>query len=257
MRADELQRMYECEDRYWWFLGRKVILTEMLRQLLPPGETRRVVDVGCGSGATLLALHEFGSVVGIDSAGLALDFCRQRGLRHLIQGQAGSLPLQTGSVDLLTLLDVLEHIPDDRAALHELHRVLAPQGWLFLAVPAYQFLWSEHDEALSHCRRYTAAELRGKVEGAGFTIIRLSYVITTLFPLAAIFRLGQRFLGRKKEPQTALIEPPDLINRFFYHTLVWEARLLRSWNLPWGLTVLCAARKAEPGESFSGGKMVV
>jgi SAM-dependent methyltransferase len=235
--------MYECEDRYWWFLGRKVILAEVLRALLPPGRSRRVLDVGCGSGATLVVLQEFGPVMGLDPAWLALQFCRERGLRDLLQGEASFLPLQAGRVDLLTLLDVLEHIPDDHAALRELHRVLAPDGWLLLAVPAYQFLWSEHDEALSHCRRYTAPELRAKVEEAGFTVVRLSYAITALFPLAVVFRLAQRLLKRRREPKTALIEPPGLINRFFYRTLVWEARWLRFRNLPCGLTVLCAARK--------------
>lgn len=245
MRADELQRMYECEDSYWWFRGRKVILREMLRLLLAPNRPRHILDVGCGSGATLLALREFGEAVGLDRASLALHFCRQRGLRKLLQGQAGSLPIQAGGVDLVTLLDVLEHLFDDRAALREMHRVLAPGGWLFLAVPAYPFLWSEHDEALSHWRRYTAPELRAKVEAAGFTIVRLSYAVTLLLPLAAALRMAQRLAGPKREPKTALIEPPRPVNLFFYQTLVWEARWLRSRDLPCGLTVLCAARKEE------------
>jgi SAM-dependent methyltransferase len=243
VRADELQRMYECEDSYWWFRGRKVILVEMLRLLLAPNRSRRILDVGCGSGATLLALREFGEVVGLDRAALALHFCRQRGLRALLQGQAGSLPIRAGGVDLVTLLDVLEHLFDDRAALREMYRVLAPGGWLFLAVPAYPFLWSEHDEALSHWRRYTAPELRAKVEAAGFTVARLSYAVTTLLPLAAALRMAQRLSGPKREPKTALIEPPRPVNLFFYRTLVWEAHWLRSRDLPCGLTVLCAARK--------------
>lgn len=243
MRADELQRMYECEDTYWWFRGRKMILAEMLRLLLPPNQARRILDVGCGSGATLLVLREFGQVIGLDAAALALHFCRRRGVHELVQGQANLLPIQADSLDLVTLLDVLEHLFDDRAALREMHRVLAPGGWLFLAVPAYRFLWSEHDEALSHWRRYTAGELRAKVEAVGFTIGRLSYAITILLPLAAAFRLVQRLTWPKNEPKTALIEPPGPINLLFYRTLVWEACWLRRHDLPCGLTVLCAAQK--------------
>jgi len=244
VREDELQRMYELEDTYWWFVGRKAIISRLLRFLLPSRHRRRILDVGCGSGATMLVLRQFGWVVGLDPSPAALSLSRSRGHTTLLQGDALRLPVRDESFDLVTALDVVEHLPDDLGVLREFYRVLTPEeGMLLLTVPAYQFLWSEHDEALNHLRRYTAGELRKRVTAAGFTIRRLSYAITFLLPLAVIFRLAQRLVKRQRRPRTALIELPAPLNSLFTGTLFLEAFLLPWLDFPGGVSVVCVAEK--------------
>ncbi|MCC7492594.1 MAG: class I SAM-dependent methyltransferase [Fimbriimonadaceae bacterium] len=246
MRPTEHARMFAFEDHYWWFVGRQAILASLLDQHLTPADLahRRIVDVGCGSGATLRLLQRYGQAVGVDPFRSALTLSQSRGLPCLVQADATRLPLAAGSVHLATALDVLEHIADDRAAAAEVARMLRPGGQFLLTVPAYQFLWSQHDEALDHFRRYTARQVRALVEGAGLRVQRLGYCISLLLPAAVALRLGQRLRRRSpSEPHCALIELPPLLNRLCLATLQAEAWLLRHVELPAGVSVVCLAQR--------------
>ena len=231
------------EDFYWWFVGRRRILKRLLGKSPIGHRSLPVLDVGCGSGRLLLDLQRGAFAVGLDLSGEALSLARGRGCRWLVRGDAQRLPIKTGSVGLITALDLLEHLDDDEGALREMHRALAPGGRLFLTVPALKFLWSEHDEALQHRRRYSMAELREKVERAGFEIERLTYAIFFLFLPTLLFRLVQRAAGRGKRPRTALIIFPWPINAIFTATLYIEAQLLKRLRLPMGVSLICIARK--------------
>lgn len=242
--------MFELEDTYWWFVARRALVSDLLRYYLPGPETRDprpeppiLLDVGCGTGATLGSLHAFGQVVGLDSSRYALGCCRRRGHRDLVQARGETLPIADASADVVTALDLLEHIPDDAAAVREFARVLKPGGLLIIIVPACPFLWSEHDEALDHLRRYRAARLRQIIADAGLEIERLSPLITfLLLPIAAL-RLLQRLRPRKRGPQTALIVPPKAINTLLTRLLDLENRWLLRRNLPVGVSLMAVARK--------------
>ena len=188
-------------------------------------------------------LQRLRPTVGLDLSAEALFHARRRGCRWLVRGDARNLPIKSGSVGLVTALDLLEHLDDDEGALREMCRVLASGGRVFLTVPAHKFLWSEHDEALQHRRRYSLAELRGKVERAGLKVERLTYAIFLLFVPTALFRLVQRVAGRRKKPRTALIIFPWPINAAFTATLYIEAQLLKRFRLPMGVSLICIARK--------------
>lgn len=243
MRPDEHARMFAFEDHYWWFVGRQAVLRELLDQHLPPAVSRRILDVGCGSGATMKMLLRYGVTYGLDPFPSAIRLSRSRGLERLLLGDAARLPFESESFDLVTALDVFEHIADDQAAIGEAKRVLAPGGRLLLTVPAYGFLWSQHDEALDHYRRYLAAEVGAKVAGTGLVIDRLTYCITFLLPAAVLMRLGERVLKRGGEPKTALIELPRPLNRLCLATVELEAKLLRHFDLPCGVSVVCLAHR--------------
>ncbi len=251
--------MYQLEDTYWWFVGRRELVRELLvrygrgveesrsRGVTPcscASSPLRLLDIGCGTGATLKATADLGLTIGIDRSPEALRFCRQRGIHDLVLGAGESLPVRDESVDAVLALDLLEHIPDDSSACREFARVLKPGGVLVVTVPAIPWLWSEHDEALDHLRRYRAKRLRSILVDAGFRIERLSPVITMLLLPIAALRVLQRVLPRKKgSPETAFIVPPKAINALLIALLRIERRWLRWFNLPVGVSLFAVARK--------------
>ena len=244
MRPDEHQRMFELEDHYWWFTGRKSILRAVCRRHLPPDPARRILDLGCGTGGTLEVMSEFGQAVGLDPFPAALALCRRRGLQRLVAGDATRLPLPDACCDLVTAFDVFEHIDDDAAAFAEAHRVLRPGGSLLLTVPAYAFLWSEHDIALQHFRRYTRGLVGARLAAAGLTPVRLGYCITFLLPVATALRLLQRLRPPRETPECGLMPLPRPLNQLCRWTLEVEARLLPALDAPCGVSVIALARRA-------------
>src|SRR2546423_6006091 len=166
--------MYQVEEQHWWFLGRRKIIERFvaaacrdLGKLKP-----RILDVGCGTGANLQMLAQHGAAEGVDVSSEALEFCRARGLSKVKEGAAEALPYEDGSFDLVTGLDVVEHLDDDIAGLKEMRRVLRPRGRALLFVPAFMFLWGVQDDVSNHRRRYTLSTLRKSIEQAGLRIER-------------------------------------------------------------------------------------
>jgi SAM-dependent methyltransferase len=249
VNVEEYERMYSMEDSYWWFQGRLAIVQSLLDRYLPeqprPG---RVLDVGCGTGLILKTLDKW-EPTGIDFSHLALEFSRRRGARNLIQGNVVELPFADNSLDLILALDLIEHIEDDRRIVAEFHRVLRPGGCLIATVPAHQFLWSDHDIALHHFRRYSYKGFRRLLRGAGFRPLKYSYGISfTYYPIVA-FRMLQRFWQRSHgvespaRPRTHLIPLPWFINQPLIKVLELEALLLRHINLPIGVSLMTLCRK--------------
>ncbi len=198
MHSAEYARMFENEDRYWWFVSRRELVIDLIaRYVKVPNPV--IVDVGCGTGATANALGRFGRVVGVDFSPLALEACASRGLGELVRARAEAIPLASSSVDAIVATDILEHLDDDLAALAEFRRILRPGGQAVITVPAYQFLWSEHDLALMHRRRYRALQLGERADLAGFRRVRLGYALSLLFPLA-LGRVLKRVHWRQFSP---------------------------------------------------------
>ena len=133
MESREYQTMFENEDRHWWFQGTRSVILDVARNVLAPKEdaTLRILDVGCGTGATLRVLSAFGEAHGLEPDGQAVAHCHKRGLESVVQGRAEDLPYEDDFFDVLVALDVLEHLEDDRAALKEMKRVVRPGGASF------------------------------------------------------------------------------------------------------------------------------
>jgi len=242
MNFVEYERMFVNEDQYWWFLARRELILELLEGLPGGAERERtILDIGCGTGANAAAFQRFGQVVGLDLSPLALDCSRRRGLRTLVQGGAEAIPIADRSAEVVVATDVIEHLDDDLAALREFHRVLKPGGRALVTVPAYEFLWSEHDDAMMHRRRYTRGLLRRRAETAGFEVERITHHTSLLFPLA----LG-RLLKRKprSRPPESLVTP---VPRTLHHALLaiqrLERRLLRRLDFAWGLSLAAILRR--------------
>ena len=244
MRPSELAKMFDLEDTYWWFVARRELVRDFLLRHEPSAPEPRILDVGCGTGATLKMLRDIGLLTGIDRSGSALRYCQLRGLQQLALATAEALPVTSESVDVVLALDLMEHVADDDAAAREFARALRPGGLLVVTVPALPELWSEHDEALDHRRRYRAGRLRRVLFGAGLHVERLSYLITVLLVPIAALRLLQRVLPRRKgEARTAFIIPPKPINWLLTSLLRLEHVWLTRFNLPVGVSLIALARK--------------
>jgi SAM-dependent methyltransferase len=239
----EYQAMYDLENSYWWFVARRSLAEELVTKQVngAQGEVQ-ILDVGCGTGANMNTFSRHGKTIGVDASIDALDFCRTRGIGTVALSVADKLPFADQTFDVITAMDMLEHTDDDLETLRELQRVCRETGLLLVTVPAYGFLWSEHDEALKHRRRYAAHELRNKLTITGFDVLRTSYFITTLFFPVLFLRIWQGLFKRSTYPKTSLVIPPAWINRFLIGLLDVERMVFRKMNLPFGVSIVALAK---------------
>jgi len=249
MEERELRTLLAADEHHWWYRGRRLIIRAELDRLpLRPGA--RVLDAGCGSGRTLQDLRAFGEVSGIEISPLAAEHARQREIGEVRVGRVEELPWGDASFDLVTCLDVLEHTPDDCAALLELRRVTRQGGWLLLTVPAYPALWSTHDEVNHHFRRYTRRTLRQASTDAGWRVARLTSFNSLLLPAAATVRISQRYRFRDHNDHVSELRVgPRWLNGALERPLRIEAALLRRGRtLHAGLSLLAVLQNgaAEP-----------
>ncbi|MCL6476530.1 MAG: class I SAM-dependent methyltransferase [Firmicutes bacterium] len=242
MNPAEYERMYRYEDHYWWFVSRRELVDSLVRRL-PLAPDAVIIDVGCGTGATAVQLRNYGRVIGVDISPLALAWSRQRGLSDLLLAAAERLPIARESVDVIVATDILEHLDDDVAVLREFHRTLKPGGFVVVTVPAYSILWSEHDLALMHRRRYVARVLAHRSRAAGFEIVRLTYALFFLFPFALVMRLLKRRPPPGKEPEAQLPPLPPWLNHLLIRFQRFETAMLAHMRFPWGVSVVAVLRK--------------
>lgn len=240
MQPQEYLRMYQREGDYWWFVARRRLALRLLHTYVPH-LSGAVLDAGCGTGALLAELQPLGLAVGVDVEREALRLTRQRGALPVVQARLEALPFASEAFQVAFALDVLEHLPDERIALCELHRVLQPAGVLIVSVPAYSWLWSKHDVALAHYRRYTARALHKRLHEAGFEVLKLSYALCLLLPMIALVRWLDWL--RPGAPAATVIPLPHWLNRALIRFQDAESRLLLRYNLPFGVSLVAVCRK--------------
>jgi SAM-dependent methyltransferase len=247
---DELARV---EDRHFWFRARNVLIYELVKRIsseLKPGYF--VLEVGCGTGNVLSVLRKactHGTVVGMERYFDGLPHAQRRSAGPLVQADARNLPFGK-QFDIVGLFDVLEHIPEERETLFSLRNALTPGGTLVLTVPAHQFLWSHFDEAAHHCRRYSAAQIRGILVEAGFAIDFLSQFMACIFPIVWVFRKigGLRGPASPEEAKKLALQEFRLvpgINGMLAAVMNLEAQwLARGHQLPIGTSLVVVARRS-------------
>jgi SAM-dependent methyltransferase len=248
MREDFYAEYFRIEDRHWWFIGRRRIVLALLAAHLSrrEGGGRRILDLGCGTGTMLAHLRRFGEVQGVDADERAVKFCRSRGEDRVQLLRARTLPFPDHTFDLVTALDVLEHIEDDEGALQEVARVLRPGGTLLATVPAYGWMWGAQDEISHHFRRYTAGQLEKLICRARFETERLTYFNTILFPPIAAIRVARRVWRRQSDTRSDFeMTQPGVVNRMLSGVFSSEARWLRRRDLPVGVSLLAVATTPE------------
>lgn len=235
--------MSEIEEDNWWHEGRRNILQNTMGYLLKNVQKPMILDVGCGTGGTSNAFLKFGNLVGTDFSFSALKLASKKGLENIFRCTLTSIPLQERVFDIITALDVIEHVKDDSVVLLEIKRLLKQDGHVIITVPAFQFLWSEHDIALSHYRRYTTSTLTKILDHSGFEIVRISYFVSFIFPFYALYRILTRNSINKEKPKTVRRTFPKVVNNLFEKLMLIENRMLKNVNLPFGVSLICIARK--------------
>jgi SAM-dependent methyltransferase len=206
-------RMAELDELHWWYRARREVLRELIRRRIPLPADARILEVGCGTGHNLPMLGGFGRVDAIEVDAAAREIASRR-LGHVVMD--APLPQLTGvplnAFDLIAMLDVLEHIEEDEAALAALAERLKPGGRILITVPAFPWMWSAHDVVNHHKRRYTRRTLARVVSDAGLKLEMLSWFNSLLFPLAAAARLAGRVTGKQDSDDKL---PPAPVNRLF------------------------------------------
>lgn len=234
--------LFFLEDTHWWYRGRRRVVDELLRQAAPP-QHARMLDVGCGTGRNLVELQHYGDPIGVEPSRQAVALAVARGL-PVTEGDAANLQFDDATFDVVTALDVIEHIDDDRCALREMYRVATPGGTLVVTVPAFQSLWSSHDEMNLHRRRYRQARLRSALCDSGWYVERLTYFNSALFVPIAIHRLVQRIVGGSTSERNDFTRTPDRFNGVLTDLLSYEARLIGSGRkFPFGVSLAALARR--------------
>ena len=241
MEADALRQMRAIEDRHWWYRGRRSILATVLRGLSLPARAR-ILEAGCGTGGNLQMLADFGDVSAVEPHPYCLECARSKGDADIRPGRLpDAIPFEPGSFDLVAALDVLEHMADDLGGLVALREVLKPGGWLVFTVPAFMFLWSEHDVRNHHHRRYLKSSAVRLAETAGFGEIHCRYFNTLLFPPIVAFRLMKKHLRLRHVDDDAL--PPPVLNLILLGIFAAERNAMQLLDFPFGTSLLATARK--------------
>jgi SAM-dependent methyltransferase len=240
-RDYELQT-HRAEERHWWYRGRRNVLERVIARLgLTPGA--RILDAGCGSGRNMVELARHGSVSGVELSDASVELARARGVGEVIEGSVMEMPFAENSFDLAVSLDVIEHLQDDRGALRELRRVVAPGGALLVTVPAYQRLWSRHDVINHHHRRYNRRTLLAAATAGGWRAESTTHFNSLLLPVAVAMRALEPLNRSGTESSLDLWVPPEPLNRLLQQPLNLEAALIgRGARIPAGLSLLALFR---------------
>lgn len=225
----------------WWFVGRRHIIMSLLKRHLNGKKDLSIIDVGCGAGDVIDSLKVIGNALGVDNDKHIVNFNRENG-RDVRFGDINKLDFPDNSFDMVTLLEILEHLEDDRGGIKEAFRVLKPKGMILVTVPAFPFLWSSHDSTAHHKRRYIKSELEKKLIDSGFEIIKITYINSLLFPFIYIFRLLKNLTGEKQDTSDFMDYPP-IFNNILKIIFSFEANLIKKINFPFGVSLLVLARK--------------
>lgn len=253
MNRIEYARMYEAEDRHWWYVGlHKLILETIQRESRRLGRPLDIFDAGCGTGRLCQLMSLQGHrVAGCDASEEALRLCRLRGIDTMAMADLNSIELEPAQYDVITSIDVLYHtgVTDDVAVMRRLRSGLKPGGMLILNLVALEFLRSTHDIAVHTRERYTRKGLCERLAAAGFDVSLASYRVGTLFPFIAVYRLWARYFRRHQVEANKVDSdvnlPNPLLNVLLLKMIELENRMLNIFSMPFGSSLFVVARRQQ------------
>lgn len=229
------------EDKHWWFTARRIIIDKVLKVHFPDRKNAKILEVGCGSGGNLELLSNFGIVHAMELDEYCIEIADKRNICHVKHGSLpDDLPFDE-KFELICMFDVLEHIDDDQKALKTVSESLGDKGVLLITVPAYSFLWSSHDVALNHKRRYVKKRLVDILANAGLRSVYSTYFNTFLMPVVLLVRVFNNFV--KKSRGDDLKPSSEFVNKLLSRVFSGEKYFIPSFSLPFGVSILIVAKK--------------
>lgn len=249
MEPQEYTRMFELEDRHWWFQGRIELIKRIMHRYAPAtnGRAPRMLDLGCGTGMFLERQGVGRLAFGLDFSLQALGYTRQRGVERLVCGDSQSLPFASNGFDIVTAFDLIEHVDRDQDLVNEVLRVLRPGGVFIATVPAHPFLWSGHDVALHHRRRYLWKQFNSLFDPGKWKRLRSTYCFTSIYPIAAAVRAARRLLPDRGDSKADTDTQSELLNRALIAWHRAEAAFISRFDSPMGLSILTVQEKRSDG----------
>lgn len=239
MERQIYDRMAELADVHWWYVARRKILADLIRREVRPPKNARLLEIGCGTGHNLGMLAEFGAVDGLEVDAEARAVAETRHGKPIASAPLPALKgVKRKGYDLIAALDVIEHIDDDKAALAAIAERLKPGGKLLMTVPAHQWMWSAHDTANHHKRRYSKKGLRALIDASPLKLDSIGYFNSILFPLAVAARGFGKLTGREDSDDKL---PPRPVNALFEKLFEAERYLVGRLPLPPGLSLFAVA----------------
>jgi SAM-dependent methyltransferase len=232
------QQMAELDDRHWWYRARRRILAELIRREANLPADARILEIGCGTGHNLSMLGGFGHIDGLELDDEAAALSEKRLGRKVMRSPLPALDEVPDDYDLIGAFDVIEHIDDDTAALAAIATKLKPGGKFIMTVPAHPWMWTAHDVANHHKRRYSKRALRKLVEASPMRLDKIGYFNSLLFPLAVAQRAASKLRG-KDNGDVSL--PPAPLNRSLEAVFAAERYLVGRLPLPPGLSLFAVA----------------
>lgn len=233
---------FDIQKKHWWFVTKKAIVLDTISRYFGSPAGAKVLDIGCGSGLMLNSLEKVGETFGMDMSDEAISFSKEVFNGRVEKGfLPDRIPYDENFFDLIVALDVIEHVDEDLASLRAIHSRLASGGKAVITVPAYMFLWSSFDEMNEHKRRYTLSELNRKLVQAGFTVEKITYFNTLLFPAVFAVRMLNNVFGRDGASDVDM--PVRPLNFLLGKIFGLEKYLIRLFDLPFGVSVLAVAGK--------------
>jgi SAM-dependent methyltransferase len=234
-------RMAEHDSSHWWYVARRDILADYIGRYAGLPEGARILEIGCGTGHNLPMLGAFGSVEAIEIDPAARDIASARLGKPVMEAPLPELTgIERGAYDMIAVLDVVEHIANDVAALKAMAECLKPRGRILVTVPAHQWMWSAHDTVNHHHRRYSKATLAAAIGKAGLRHNGLRYFNSLLFPLAAASRIAGRMMGKDDSDDSP---PPGPVNTLFGGIFRLERHLVGRVPLTPGVSIITLVSK--------------
>lgn len=232
------------EEEYWWFISRRDMILRLIRKM-NLNKNAKILEIGCSGGPLIKLLNKEGflNITGIDVSESGINLCKKRGIDNVKVMDGTKTFFDDNEFDLVIASDVLEHIKEDNDALSDWYRILKPNGKLIVFVPAFNFLWTVHDEINHHYRRYSRNELKKKVIENNFKLKKSSYWNFFIFLPVSLLRLFQNLQKRKNKKEDQLYEVNSIVNKILIGLLKIENIFLSFFNFPFGVSVFVVCEK--------------